>query len=139
MKRTEIIQIILLGSAGFLASCTGGQRSAWSSPGYELTGDSAEIVAAFERDEAAAYEKYGGRRVRIAGYLSGVEERRDGSIAVTLKTSIATFRPVKCVVDADVELHDHVTGDPINIVGEVKGFSESGYYVEVADCTVLYQ
>jgi outer membrane murein-binding lipoprotein Lpp len=99
--------------------------------------DAAEIVSAFERDEQSARRLYAGKRIRVAGYHSSVEQRPDGSLAMTLKTSISTFRPIRCVMRANADVEHLEPGTPVTVSGKVDGFSESTYYVLLEDCQKL--
>jgi hypothetical protein len=99
---------------------------------------SAEVISmAFERDEVAAARLYAGKRIRLSGYVSNIERRPDGVVSMTLKTSPSTFRPVRCVMNAEETLDRVEPDSPVTISGRVSGFVESTYYVLLEDCRKL--
>lgn len=142
MSKTPELPILLLFAVSCFAFACGGKTDAHAttSETHEPEIDAAEFVAAFERDETAATRQYLGKRVRIAGYLSSVERRPEGGLAMTLKTSQSTFRPVRCIAgdgDAADDAARLNPGAPINVSGRVTGFNESTYYVLLEDCRPL--
>ena len=118
-------------------SCSTGRRPPTSADA-DLSLDATELVAAFERNETQAAELYLGKTALISGYFVKAERGDSGNYVITFKTSIETFRPVRCILGAD----DPATpgrfqrGDPLTVVGRITGFSDSKYFVTVDECSV---
>ena len=139
MFRTPPILILVLALTVSLSFACGSKTDAHATTvaSNEPEIDAAEIASAFERDETTAARLYAGKRVRVAGYFASIEERPDGNLTLTLKTSLSTFRPVRCVMTPDAPLDDLEPGTPISVSGRVSGFGESTYYVLLEDCRRL--
>jgi len=101
--------------------------------------EATDLASAFEESEAHAIDLYNGKRARIHGLFARSEPLADGRIAMTFKTSIETFRPVRCIFDPvnSIALNEFNDGDQLAIIGAIEGFRDSKYFVTVEDCVVV--
>ena len=100
--------------------------------------EATQIASAFEAAEDRAMELYSGKRARIRGQFARSESLADGNLAVTFKTSIGTFRPVRCIFHGGQSSvwNQLSSGGEINVTGRIDGFTESRYFITVDDCVV---
>ena len=107
-------------------------------PEIRVIVDATELASAFERREPDAIELFGGKHGRIKGIFAKTEPLADGHIAMTFKTSIETFRPVRCIFDAaaSTALNTLAAGDEVTVTGKIVGFADSRYFVTVDDCLI---
>jgi hypothetical protein len=133
--RIPAMTLLLLASA----CATSTKRVHSANPAtVNVTVEAIELAAAFEQSEIRAIEMFVGKRARINGRFAKTESLSDGRIAMTFKSSKETFRPVRCVIDAEHsgELDELESGDPVTVIGEIQGFAESRYFVTVDACTL---
>jgi exonuclease VII large subunit len=97
-----------------------------------------ELASAFEARESEALELYDGKHGRIKGVFAKSEPLADGHMAMTFKTSIGTFRPIRCIFDVTSAnaLNRLVAGDEVTVTGRIVGFAESRYFVTVEECLI---
>ena len=143
MKQVSISRILSALAASFLITLSGcgspqaGATSSSSRP--DLVVDANELVAAFEKSAEHAAEIYTGKTARISGYFARMEKLDEGRAAILFKTSIDTYRPLRCVnsaADLARGIGDLDAGSPITVDGKISGFTDSSYFVTVEDCFV---
>ena len=143
MKPRSASHIFSALAAGILISlsgCGSPQAGATASPNTpDLVVDANQLVAAFEKNAEQAAENYTGKTARISGYFARLETLDDGRAAIVFKTSIDTYRSLRCVNRA-AELASRIAeldaGSPMTVDGKIGGFTDSSYFVTVDECFV---
>jgi putative nucleic acid binding protein len=103
---------------------------------------SAALVREFETNEIRANQVWIGKRVRIYGTVNSIEADKDGLIVLTFKTSVSTYKMVKCYFNksqssriATLSAHTEATVEG-TVRGLGGGFDNSKAFLVLENCIV---